>query len=145
MKNIAKVLIVIILAFSVSSCSKDEAKQSENLHSTTKTVPSNKAWISYDDSHSPYLAFRFLDDLGVKRGDNVRVEYEFDGVNGKETGILSTTALDGENLRLNSSRTGRIFLNKLNKKGTTTVNIKAVNNDVTMELNAEALIITIKS
>jgi hypothetical protein len=140
MKNIAKVLIVIILAFSVSSCSKDEAKQSENLHKTAKVVPSNKAWIGYDAGHNPHLAFMFLEDLGVKRGETVIVEYD----NGSVKGSLTTEAQDGKNLRVESRRAGMEFMKSVGKSE---VKVKVVgsNIEVNMDVNGTALMITMKS
>jgi len=140
MKSIAKVLIVFLLAFTVSSCSKDEAKQSENLHKTTKVVPTNKAWIGYDAGHNPHLAFMFLENLGVKRGETVIIEYD----NGSVKGSLTTEAQDSKNLRVNSRRAGLDFMKNV---GESEVKIKVVgsNTEVNMNINGTALMIMMKS
>jgi len=150
MKNIAKLLVVLVLAFSATSCSKDEANQSENLHksSVTSAAPTNKIYIKNDRSHIPHLAIMFLEDKGFNHDEIVALTYD----NGEgEIGTMEVKAIDGANLVIEKADGVRLTtigsINFIKGIGDCDLMLKAKNSNIeeVVKVNSKALIIDMKS
>jgi len=138
---------VLVLAFTVASCSKSEADQSENLNPTAKQVDKSNTdyiWVYKNHGAIPELTFHFAKEVeNVKAGDRVELEVNDNG----HIFTMSTKVLDAKQFRILNSNMTWYFSDQIgneNKDKEITVKVVGHNAEAHININGMGFLLGLK-